>query len=601
MPAQKQSIPKLTEKKAIDWISQREWKKGQPYAKDGSLDHLRVQGMALKAECWGTSPTPYRVKINFSKSGIKDGQCSCPVGFGCKHMAALLYVWVNTPAMFTETDKLDDILQKHEKATLISLIKKMIDKHPDLERIIELQNVMDKPLTETVVRKQIRGMLKSRRYDYDNHYNRRGYYDEYDDEGGFDDIEELIEKAETYLEEPHLSLGKHKDANIIFRIVADEMMADYEEYGYGTAESIIDRCADGLGECLSVSTASKQRSKILTTMFHIYSWDVKRGGYGIGSTIPETLATYVKEEERILLQEWIKSEIAHAPKSKHQSDYRKGEFGRFLLELEDNNDDEAYLKICLETGRHQDAIQKLLELKRIDEATELVQRQDSAWSTLNAVKLLINANLIEEGRVIIEEAYQQNPSHIYQDWLIEHETLHKNFDKALDYTLDKFWKHSTLYTYTDIERRAKQTKTWKLLKPKLIQKLKKQKAFILLCEIYIHDKDIDNALDSYQDLILSDEHHYHSKQGLQLQLAKLTEKTQPLEAMKFYKELLENILDSRNRAEYATSVEYLKVVKSLYKKQKRLEDWKYYYESILLNTKQLRAFKKERERLGLTE
>ena len=65
--------------------------------------------------------------------------------------------------------KLNDILQKHEKATLISLIKKMIDKHPDLERVIELQNVMNKPLTEAVVRKQVRGMLKSHRYDYNNH------------------------------------------------------------------------------------------------------------------------------------------------------------------------------------------------------------------------------------------------------------------------------------------------------------------------------------------------------------------------------------------------------------------------------------------------
>jgi len=49
------------------------------------VDHLHLRG-AVQSE----NDEPFEVSISFSEQGIK-GDCSCPVGFNCPHVAALLY------------------------------------------------------------------------------------------------------------------------------------------------------------------------------------------------------------------------------------------------------------------------------------------------------------------------------------------------------------------------------------------------------------------------------------------------------------------------------------------------------------------------------
>ena len=588
------SVPKLTENKAIDWISRGEWQKGRPYAEDGSLDHLRMQGMSLKAECWGTASTPYRVKITFNKDGIKDAQCSCPVSYGCKHIAALLYAWVHQPNTFTKANKLDDILHSQEKTELIELIKKMIDKHPDLERIIELQNVMDKPLTESVIRKQVKGMLKSLRYNRRDSY--RSHYDDYGQD--FDEIEELVEKAESYLTEPHLSLGKHRDASIIFKVVSEEMLADYDENGYTDAEDLPQRCGVGLAECLSVAQSSKDRMYNLKAMFALYTWDVSFGGIDIGYNVPEAIMTYANEEERNEVYGWVKSAIADL--GNRHSDWGKKAYGALLLQLQPEISDDKFIEICIETGRFHDAIQKLLELKRKEEAIKMVKSLKSR-SLLDAVKLLIKFGHAKEGIDIIEKAHLKDPSRFYRDWLMDYETQNGNYTKVLEYTLETFEGYKTLTHYKDLERIAKLAKSWDSLKKSLINRLKQDQDLELLCEIHLYENDIDAAIDNYQDLLISPKKRFHIRKDLTLNLAKKTKNAYPSESIKLYKELLEQILDSRNRSEYATAVEYLKIVKAIYSKKGEQDQWQFYYKAVLKTTKQLRAFKQERERLGLLD
>ena len=52
---------------------------------------------------------------------------------GCEHATALLLAWNKQPEMFTQTDDIDTILERHSKAQLITLVKQLLQKQPKVE------------------------------------------------------------------------------------------------------------------------------------------------------------------------------------------------------------------------------------------------------------------------------------------------------------------------------------------------------------------------------------------------------------------------------------------------------------------------------------
>ena len=112
--------------------------KGQQYVRDGAIVDPVLQGMLLKAYCYGSLPEPYRVQVAFDGTGISTALCSCPVGTptygnrGCKHIAALLLTWQEQPETLVEIDDLDIILERKDKSELIALIKQLLAKQPEV-------------------------------------------------------------------------------------------------------------------------------------------------------------------------------------------------------------------------------------------------------------------------------------------------------------------------------------------------------------------------------------------------------------------------------------------------------------------------------------
>jgi hypothetical protein len=70
-------------------------------------------------------------------------------------------------------------------------------------------------------------------------------------------------------------------------------------------------------------------------------------------------------------------------------------------------------------------------------------------------------------------------------------------------------------------------------------------------------------------------------------------KADPQLVMPLYHEAIENLLQSRTRDSYKKSVKFLKKLRTLYKRQKKLPNWDLYMNDLLLKTKRLRAFHEE--------
>ncbi|MDR5737524.1 DEAD/DEAH box helicase [Caballeronia sp. LZ016] len=79
--------PACTEEQIAKWMGRATFDKALGYV--GAVSHIRVSGGAIVARVQGTESIPYVVEIVFH-SGKPHGSCSCPVIYGCKHIAATL-------------------------------------------------------------------------------------------------------------------------------------------------------------------------------------------------------------------------------------------------------------------------------------------------------------------------------------------------------------------------------------------------------------------------------------------------------------------------------------------------------------------------------
>ncbi|RFA26971.1 hypothetical protein CAI21_15500 [Alkalilimnicola ehrlichii] len=68
---------------------------GRNYYLDDRVQALELRASTLYAEVQGTGSEPYYCEIILQRRGslIIHGNCTCPIGYNCKHVAAALYAW----------------------------------------------------------------------------------------------------------------------------------------------------------------------------------------------------------------------------------------------------------------------------------------------------------------------------------------------------------------------------------------------------------------------------------------------------------------------------------------------------------------------------
>lgn len=110
----------------VRWYTMQELQKAKAYL--NSITQLTVQPNRITAQVRGTAKLPYAVDIYFSAdhlgvSGIRPG-CSCPVGFKCKHTAAVLLTALSLPRAPTVNPALLDWVDSFRKALSVPVKKK---------------------------------------------------------------------------------------------------------------------------------------------------------------------------------------------------------------------------------------------------------------------------------------------------------------------------------------------------------------------------------------------------------------------------------------------------------------------------------------------
>ncbi len=119
---------RLTEEMIRGRANEQSFEKGQSYYRAGAVFNPTQQVAAgcvmLMARCEGSSAPSYRLRAELDTGGVRSADCTCPYDWGgdCKHIVALLLMYLHKPKEFSEQKSVTDLLAGLEKDSLTALI-----------------------------------------------------------------------------------------------------------------------------------------------------------------------------------------------------------------------------------------------------------------------------------------------------------------------------------------------------------------------------------------------------------------------------------------------------------------------------------------------
>jgi len=577
------SIPHIKRSNVVHWTDEVYFQRGLKYFEQEAIYDQRKEGMTLKSKCSGSQAPFYRQEVLFNSKGIEAAECSCPIGDGghCKHVVALLLTWVNDPDSFQEVEAIDATLDKRSKPELIAIIKQMLEQEPDLESLLELPTIGEenKPINIKAIRQQAQRAFREVDYEW-------GYAGEIET-----DLNPLLKLAAGYL-----SSNDAENSALVYETIIETIM-DNEDAALGDEEGellgVVYDCAEALGKCLEKIDESKRRIGILQILFSAFQWDsIKMGGVGAADCVPEILISKTTPEERAEIAKWTRKIM---PKGNSWSDgYHRDVLGRLLLDLEsDTLDDEAYLKICRQTGRLNDLIERLLTLSRIKEAEDAAREAEDypLFKTLEIFTKHKQADLAEK---LVTERLKETEDDRLIDWLANR--LKERGDLAGSLNLEErlFWKYPNIEKYEKLRKLAKQLNRWEDLRSSIIHELEKKKDFDFLISLYLLEKEVGNALATLEKLPQRWGGH-----TLHIEVAQAAKKQYPKEAIRLFTKEAERFIDYRNRDSYSQAAHCLREIRDIYRQLNDTQSWGKLIADIRERYKKLPALQDELKQLKL--
>jgi uncharacterized Zn finger protein/catechol 2,3-dioxygenase-like lactoylglutathione lyase family enzyme len=385
----------------------------------------------------------------------------------------------------------------------------------------------------------------------------------------------------------------------------------YEEESYYPEEEgleeLVRECIEALGGCLADERTDRvAREKSIEVLFEIYRYDLHaEEDHGFFSSAADQLVRYATPLERQTIAGWISDVLTD--KEETVAGSRRQAYGRFLLDLEKETlDDEAYLRICRETGRTSDLIDRLLTLGRIEEAERETRRVDDL-AFLGLVDLFIQHGQDAVAERLVRARIQEKPALHFLEWLQKYYSNRDNVVAELEVAETLFRTQPFLKRYQELRDLSERLDRWEGLRRELLAFLEQARNTSLLIQIALDEGDIDLALQRLQGTAKKDgygytyidRYGYYGYSDVAFEVARAAEETRPHAAIELYRQFAERLIAMRDRKNYQLACTYLVKVRALYEKLGEGEAWTSYVTTLREQNRNLRALKEELANAGL--
>lgn len=574
-------LPKISEAAIRERVGSRSFDRGYSYFRHGAIFDARRQGMTLKARCEGSSADAYRVEATLGEAGITGAYCSCPVGGGggCKHVAALLLTWNAQPETFVEVEALETALERRSKEELIALIRQMLRQEPELELLLEtplpVAGESAAPVEPESFRRQAAAVFRRAGHEW----------------GAAMEIAAGLTALKT-IGDGFLAQQQYAAA-AVYRGLVEETLDQFGsiEDESGDLASFVVECGEGLGACLAATEDAATRAAILETLFAIFRQDTQIGGVGLSDGVYDILTEQTTAQERRMLADRVRAELPSG--GQVHRDWVRQSYGALLLDLEaETLDDESYLRICRETGRRRDLVDRLLALGRLKEAADEA-RQVGDYALIELANLFVAHGQAETGERLMAERAPRTQDTRVLEWLKERRAARQDSAGALELAEQIFRTRPSLEGYREIRALAAPGDEWERLRPALLKFLAERQFDHLLIDIYLDEGEIDRAIALVETPLTRHSFLYGYGESKALQVARAVEAARPEAALAIYQREVTRRIEQRGRGNYQEACQLLERVRALYERLGQREQWERYIDDLRDRYRGLRALKEE--------
>ncbi|MCA1553261.1 MAG: hypothetical protein LC737_02660, partial [Chloroflexi bacterium] len=392
-----------------------------------------------------------------------------------------------------------------------------------------------------------------------------------------------------------LAQGDAFNAAAIYHAIADEVLEHYEQFADESGElgGVVNDCATGLGECLQAITDEGQwREDVLRALFDIYHFDVEFGGVGLSDEAPDIIAKHATRDERKQIVGWTRAAMKESRGDSWSANWQRQVYGGFLAKLQaDMLDDEAYLQLCRETGRLNDLVDRLLALKRVDQAvTEANETSD--YELLQLAEVLAQHKQGDMIEPLVRARLPKTEDSRLLEWLMQRYAVRGDITGALGIARQLFTRHASLASYEEVQKLAEQIAQWSRVRAELLAECAEKKDWQLLTLVHLKEKNYAEAWQAVGRI--SDRFSLHTwGEDLSVTLAQASEESYPREALNVYLRKVEQFIGERNRGAYQQACEYLRYVRQVYRRLGEEAMWQKYLAKLREQHKSLRALHDE--------
>jgi len=299
---------------------------------------------------------------------------------------------------------------------------------------------------------------------------------------------------------------------------------------------------------------------------------------------------------------------SHRLRDRDSDNYHRQRYGGFLLRLEEDQlDDEAFLRICRETSRWHDLVDRLLILARVEEASAAAC-QVGDYDLLQLADLFVShshGDLAEE--LIRQRARTPQPGpdgRARTDsrlivWLKERAQERGDLAEALTLAESLFWEQPSVPGYQELRDLARPLERWDGLRAVTLSRLANQGQYGLLTEIHLEEGEVDRALETLEQLRAARWGWDWPGSPLRIQVARAAEESRPREAVRLYGEAVERLISARGRYNYVEAATYLVRMRDLYHRLGEPEIWGALIAGLKEQNRRLRALQEELNKVGL--
>jgi hypothetical protein len=467
-----------------------------------------------------------------------------------------------------------------DKADLISLIKRMVQQHPDLAGLI----VSKQPTTIEEPRAPFNAeiyRLQVEKIFYTTDRNRWG-----SEARAAEPLLDIVDIADEYVNHHNFI-----DAATLYEIIIRGILDNYDSFRWhadeGQLDDVVEDCVEGLSNCLrGMQHDTAMRRQILQTLFDVYDFDtnLENDMPVMSDKVPAILVRYTTPEERRMVEKWVRKafDLDIDWHTYEVEEFAEG-FEVLLLGLEgDDLDDETFLRLSREMESYDYIVDRLLKRGRLEEALAEAKQVDD-FDILEIADILSEHGYEDQAVQLIEERVDQDSRTDLLHWLQERYQARGNPQAALDTAKRTFTTHfleATIERYREIRELAQQPGRWDEVRAELLAYVQRERLTNVEIEIALDEDRIDLAL----ELLEARKQTTDRRNGpygsgnfdVGIEVAKAAEENYPRRAIEIYQRYANTLIEWRGWDNYRTASQYLLSIRRLYQKIGKSNEWAAY-------------------------